>query len=147
MKSWMSSRRRRQRHSVAAGSRVTAVLCVALLHTIALADPPVTGLAAAAYTDAQAARGETLYVDHCAACHRDDLTGLGPSPALAGNGFMARWSQRAAQELFDKLRTTMPQGAPGSLTPAQYADLVAFLLSANGLSASELEFAPPTPVP
>jgi mono/diheme cytochrome c family protein len=115
------------------------LLALGAQFTVALADAPAIGLAAAAYSEAQALRGEAGYMDHCAACHREDLAGLGPWPELAGDNFMARWEQRSVDELLAKVSTTMPQSAPGSLSEAQYLDIVAFLLSANGLPAGNTE--------
>ena len=37
------------------------------------------------YSDAQAARGETIVRNHCAHCHAADLTGM-EGPALSGDG-------------------------------------------------------------
>jgi mono/diheme cytochrome c family protein len=119
---------------------VSGLLVLSVLCAVALADdPPAEGLANAAYTEAQATRGEAGYMEHCAACHRDDLTGLGPAPELAGDAFLGRWEQRSVDELLAKVRTTMPQSAPGSLSEAQYLDIVAFLLAANGLPAGSVE--------
>ena len=35
-------------------------------------------------------------------------------------------------DLFERVRTTMPQNDPGTLSRDQYADVVAFLLKSNG---------------
>jgi hypothetical protein len=45
----------------------------------------------------------------------------------------ATWSGRTAAELFDYLRTTMPDNNPGRLSGRQYADIVAYLLQLNGM--------------
>jgi mono/diheme cytochrome c family protein len=82
------------------------------------------------YADAQAKRGEPVYAENCAACHGPMLGGdIGP--ALAGPRFAARWKDKGVADLFDKIKTTMPASAPGSLTPEQTADVVAFILSTN----------------
>lgn len=82
------------------------------------------------YADAQAKRGETVYADNCAACHGPTLGGdIGP--ALSGPRFATRWKDKSVAELFEKVQTTMPASAPGSLTPEQTADVVAHVLSTN----------------
>jgi mono/diheme cytochrome c family protein len=89
-----------------------------------------TGGGGGLYADAQAKRAEAVYADNCAACHGPMLGGdIGP--ALAGPRFAARWKDKSVAELFDKIQTTMPASAPGSLMPAQTADLVALVLSTN----------------
>ena len=77
------------------------------------------------YTEAQAQRGKPLYAEACAACHAPDLSGFGPIPALAGPAFQTAWP--TAGDLFEKIRTTMPSNAPGSLTDDDVADLLAHI--------------------
>jgi mono/diheme cytochrome c family protein len=81
------------------------------------------------YTADQAKKGEGLYKEQCAACHGDNLEGSGPMPPLAGKDFLANWSGKTLGDLYEKTQTTMPATAPGTLTPEQTADIVAFLLS------------------
>jgi mono/diheme cytochrome c family protein len=81
------------------------------------------------YTAEQAKRGEAVYKEQCAACHGDMLEGSGPMPALAGPDFAKIWSGKTAAELFEKTQSTMPATAPGSLTPEQTADVLAYMFS------------------
>jgi alcohol dehydrogenase (cytochrome c) len=37
------------------------------------------------------------------------------------------------------MRTTMPEDAPGSLPPQQYADVIAYFLKLNGFPEGEVE--------
>lgn len=83
------------------------------------------------YTAEQAKRGAALYTDKCAACHGDNLEGTGPMPPLAGQDFLNNWSGKTVGDLYEKTSTTMPATAPGTLTPAEAADLVAHLLSVS----------------
>ena len=85
--------------------------------------------AAGVYTAAQAARGEQVYVKSCSGCHGADLKGIGVSPPLNGPEFDSYWRGKAVGELFEKVSVTMPKTAPGSLTPAESAEAVAYLLS------------------
>jgi mono/diheme cytochrome c family protein len=89
------------------------------------------------YTEAQANRGESLYVRHCEQCHGSGLDGDTASeiPGLAFDGFMQRWRGRTADDLLLRMERSMPQASPGSLTRAEYADLVAYLFKANGFPA------------
>ena len=93
------------------------------------------------FTEAQAKRGDVLYKEQCATCHGDNLEGSGPMPALAGKDFLASWQGKTVGDLFEKTHTTMPATAPGSLTPAQAADIVAYMLGASRykVGATELE--------
>ena len=83
------------------------------------------------YSEAQAKRGDVLYKEQCATCHGDNLEGSGPMPALAGKDFLASWQGKSVADLFEKTHTTMPATAPGSLTPAQAADIVAYMLASS----------------
>ncbi|HET9269984.1 MAG TPA: cytochrome c [Vicinamibacterales bacterium] len=87
------------------------------------------------YTDEQAARGETLYAERCAKCHGDTLGGQESAPALTGTTFYSNWEGEMLEPLFDRLRTTMPQDKPGSLSRAQNADILAHMLKAGGYPA------------
>src|SRR5213593_4207501 len=74
------------------------------------------------YTEAQAQRGETLYQEHCAACHGPDMAGGEMAPGLAGGEFSANWNDLTLGQLFERMRTSMPQNNPGSLSRQQDAD-------------------------
>ena len=84
---------------------------------------------AGVYTAEQATKGEALYKEMCAACHGDNLEGSGPMPPLAGKDFLANWGGKTLGDLYEKTQTTMPATAPGTLSPEQTADIVAFMLS------------------
>ena len=81
------------------------------------------------YTVDQAKKGEATYKEQCAACHGDNLEGSGPMPPLAGKDFLANWQGKAVADVYDKTQTSMPATAPGSLSPEQAADVVAYMLS------------------
>ena len=86
------------------------------------------------YSDAQAKKGEGLYTEQCAACHGGDLSG-GGAPALAGGDFLGFWDKTPMADLVEKIQSSMPASAPGSLTRAQAADISAFILKANKFPA------------
>jgi quinohemoprotein ethanol dehydrogenase len=91
------------------------------------------------YSDVQAARGKAQYLRNCAACHMVDLSGSAEARPLSGSSFRQAWSGRSVQELFSVISTTMPQGSPGSLPSAMYADITAYIFKANGLPSSSTE--------
>lgn len=93
------------------------------------------------YTEAQARRGEPLYVAECAECHGDDLVGLDMAPALVGEEFLYTWHGLALGDLFERLRISMPQAAPNSVSRSDKADILAYMLEANGLPPGEAELA------
>jgi len=106
---------------------------------------PASGAAGAAkttkdsvYSDAQATRGDALYQEQCAACHAEDLSG-GGAPALAGDDFIGFWDMTPVSDLVEKIVSSMPASAPGSLTREQGADITAFMLRANKFPAGEAD--------
>jgi cytochrome c5 len=80
------------------------------------------------YTTAQAARGAKLFESHCVMCHREPG---GTAPVLAGERFTKSFSDATLQTVFTTVKTTMPRNAPGSLSDAEYVDLVTHLLKIN----------------
>lgn len=80
------------------------------------------------FTAEQARRGEALYKTHCASCHGDNLAGVESAPQLVGDIFNANWEGVPLNELFERMRMTMPQTKPGSLSRAQNADILAYVL-------------------
>jgi alcohol dehydrogenase (cytochrome c) len=97
---------------------------------------PATAAAADTYTLDQVARGAPLYAAHCASCHGAKLEG-GAGPALVGKAFAEGWSQasRTVDDLFYVMRTSMPRPDVGSLAEGEYLDVLAFMLSRNGVPA------------
>lgn len=91
------------------------------------------------YTAAQARRGEALYTTHCGGCHGAALTGLEAAPALVGDTFNATWEGAPLADLFERIRATMPQTRPGSLTRTQNADVLAYILQVAKYPAGERE--------
>jgi mono/diheme cytochrome c family protein len=91
------------------------------------------------YTDDQATRGQRVYEQECAQCHLDDLLGDGIAPALIGSSFFFRWSDLSVGDMYVAIRTTMPQGAPASLSPAAYADISTYLLQMNKVPSGDTE--------
>jgi cytochrome c5 len=83
------------------------------------------------YTEAQAARGQIQYEATCRSCHRE-----GPRKDEA---FMRDWQGTNLDGLFSQVKTTMPAGAPASLSDQAYLDLVAYMLQVNAFPAGTSE--------
>jgi S-disulfanyl-L-cysteine oxidoreductase SoxD len=91
------------------------------------------------YTAAQATRGEAVYGQKCTSCHGADLAGDGQASPLAGKDFHTSWSDQTLNDLFERIRATMPADAPGSLKPEEVADVIAYILNKNDMAAGETE--------
>ena len=117
-------------------NRVFLALCFVLGASSAAAEEGV-------YSSAQAARGEETYQQFCSACHGARLQGA-PAAPLTGESFRARWEdgKHTLDDLYYIIRSLMPNNSPGSLSKAQYADVVAFILKINNYPAGEQELVP-----
>jgi len=91
------------------------------------------------YTEVQADRGEREYGRTCSHCHGLSLEGDGARevPALVQDTFTRHWKGRTVQALFDTLMRSMPADDRGSMTPRMTADMIAYLLRANGAPAGD----------
>ncbi len=83
------------------------------------------------FTAAQASRGERTFSDVCAACH--------DTGEFSGGRFRISWVGRPVGELFETISTLMPEADPGSLSPAEYAAIVAYLLQVNNYPAGDTD--------
>ena len=90
------------------------------------------------YSAAQANQGKTVYVEQCASCH-GTMESVTPdmAPLLNDTGFQNLWRDRSLARLFSRIQETMPQDKPGTLSPEQTADIIAYILSANQLPAGD----------
>ncbi len=88
------------------------------------------------YVKSQAQAGQQTFIETCAICHGDHLQGKA-GPALAGKQFLsvAQFQKVTAYYFFHFMSKHMPLNAPGSLTKAQYLDLMAYLLEMNGYAS------------
>ena len=89
------------------------------------------------YSPEQAARGEKLYRQACGRCHGDDLAGIESAPALTGSSFAATWEGVPLADLVERMRVSMPQDAPGSLSRAENTDILAHMLQISGFPPGE----------
>ena len=94
---------------------------------------PVTSMDAlpGPFTAEQAARGEATFQDACSRCHEVSR--------FSTETFLRAWTRAPLNQLYGFISTRMPQGAPGSLSRPQYAEVVAYLLALNGIPAGDVE--------
>ena len=122
-----------------AASALIPFAAVFVLHTAVHAQPPTKSIWDGIYTEEQSTRGKALYSQECASCHGGELTGGEMAPPLAGGEFMAGWDGLTVGDLFERVRISMPQNAPGSLSGQQNADILAFVFNANKFPAGMTE--------
>jgi mono/diheme cytochrome c family protein len=89
------------------------------------------------YTEEQAQRGEPLYGKLCGNCHGPELVGTDKVPPLIGTAFEGNWNDHKMGELSERIRMTMPVDNPASMTRAQNADVLAFMLRKAGAPAGQ----------
>jgi len=80
------------------------------------------------YTAEQARRGGPLYAQHCSSCHGTTFEGGEMAPPLAGGTFNANWNGLSLGDLVERIRISMPQNSPNSLSRQQYVDILAAML-------------------
>ncbi len=107
-----------------------SIKCIVMALAVVCAAP---ALAAGSFTSAQADQGHQLFNDHCAECHRPDLTGaLGP--ALKGSDFAKKWGGKPVEDFYQFEHANMPANAPGSLPKDQMLAITAYILKQNGMT-------------
>jgi len=93
------------------------------------------------YTMAQAEQGAQIFASKCVSCHGANMQGVA-APSVAGNDFLTTaahngWTLAIIRYLVFKL---MPLNASGSLSPDQYANVMAYLLASNCYPAGTMPF-------
>ncbi|MYH31993.1 MAG: c-type cytochrome [Acidobacteria bacterium] len=91
------------------------------------------------FSSAQASRGQRVYDQNCASCHGQRLRGGEMAPSLAGADFIVWWTEVRVGDLFNRIKLTMPEDAPGRLSDQEYTDVVAYLLDRSDYPAGENE--------
>ena len=115
---------------------VAGVLTIGLSYSVARAQDKTVW--DGVYTEAQATRGEALWGEKCAKCHGPDMNG-GDAPGLVGSEFGGNWDDLPLGDLADRVRISMPQDNPQSLTREQAADLIALILKSNNVPAGKTD--------
>lgn len=91
------------------------------------------------YTAEQAARGENLYEGLCVPCHGKQWSAAATTPGSTGDDFLAKYDGKTVSTLFNKILNTMPGSDPGTLIPAEVADLIAYLAASSKVPAGQTE--------
>jgi alcohol dehydrogenase (cytochrome c) len=133
----MIKNRKTSMRAIAAAVTLAAVGAAALWTWAAVAQ---TGAAPGPFTDAQAQAGKSVYDGKCAICHDAG----GETIKLVGPAFTGRWNTRGTKDLYARIKTTMPFSNPGSLSDAETAQVVAYILKSNGATAGAADFTPST---
>ena len=92
-----------------------------------------------AYTEEQAKRGEALYGQYCVSCHGPTLMGTEMAPPLTGAAFNSNWNDLTVNDLFEKIRGSMPGDDPGKLSRQENAAVLAYILSVAKYPAGKTE--------
>lgn len=99
------------------------------------------------YTEAQAERGRGIYLEHCVKCHGPSLMGGGAGAGpLQGAVFSSNWNGVPLGAMLDRVRTTMPQDKPMTLSRQQIADVLAYVFSVNKFPPGKTELSRQTEI-
>lgn len=113
--------------SVLAAARITAQQPVAPGYALRNGQDTVP-----VYSDSQATAGQGVWTKTCSECHETkDVTGA---------DFRTKWAGQPVFTLFEQIRTTMPDGNPGSLPKEDYAAAMAYIFKLNGLTPGTAPF-------
>ena len=91
------------------------------------------------YTEEQAKRGEAVSNKLCTSCHGPELSGGEAGPTLVGLEFLGNWNKLTVADFYDRVHTTMPADAPGTMTPQQTTDVTAYVFKLNKFPAGKTE--------
>jgi mono/diheme cytochrome c family protein len=97
--------------------------------------------ARASYTTAQADSGSVAFLQLCSGCHAEDLSGAGDAPPLKGAPFAYNWDGKFANALVSFIKMNEPRPDLGTLGDATVLQVIAYVLSVNGVPAGAEPFA------
>jgi mono/diheme cytochrome c family protein len=139
----MMSGHRKWMHAVGAAAVVFAISAASAITSSAQAPAAANGSSvwAGVYTDDQSKRGEAFAGKLCTSCHGPALEGGEAGPALVGLEFLSNWNSLSLADLYDRVNSTMPADAPGTLTPQQTSDVMSYVLKLNKYPAGQAELA------
>ncbi len=90
---------------------------------------PERPLTSGVYSAKQSERGEGVYKTVCQSCHAKS--------EYTGDKFKTAWVSKSVFDVFNQIRTEMPEDNPGSLERQQYIDVVAYIFSLNAYPTGE----------
>ena len=127
--------KRHERIPSLAGCLAATLLILAAVHRGSANPPqdarPEVSTMTGVFTNAQAARGEETYMTICVGCH--------PAGTYTGKTFNTSWGNRPLSDLFSIIKNTMPKVDPGTLSPGETAQVIAYILKSNGVPAGRAE--------
>lgn len=91
------------------------------------------------FTEEQAERGKPVFDTSCGICHGGNMRGTPGAPGLIGPRFTINWGGETVGAYFTYVKEFMPAGNPGTLTDAQYADVISYIFQTGGFPAGEEE--------
>ena len=100
-----------------------------------LALPEIVTAQTVTFSEAQVQEGKQVYDLNCASCHGVNLEGAAVIPALSDATFASKWSE-APLEQFARDLQRMPPGNQGAISEGNYRQLVAYILSNNGVAST-----------
>jgi mono/diheme cytochrome c family protein len=92
---------------------------------------PRTTIWDSVYTAEQATRGERTAYVNCFSCHT--------AADWTSSHFLDPTSDQRLGDLFQMISRQMPMDSPGKLSPAEYADVIAYMLKLQGAPPGEKE--------
>jgi mono/diheme cytochrome c family protein len=106
-----------------------SLLVLAMVVPQAHAQAGATATRDGVYSQAQADRGQAVFVNVCASCHtRSQFT---------DGTWHRKWEGQTVFDVLESIRTTMPNDNPSGLSDREYVDVIAYLLKQNGYPAGE----------
>jgi mono/diheme cytochrome c family protein len=116
-------------------------LAILLIATAALAaaDETTRSVWDGVYTEAQAKRGAVVYQRSCVSCHGPTLEGIETAGPLVGARFTSNWNGVTVGDMAERVRISMPNDRPGTLTRQEVADVLAYVFSVNRFPAGKAE--------
>lgn len=89
------------------------------------------------FTNDQVTQGNDIYVQHCQVCHGTNLDNGQFATPIKGFFFEMKWGGKTLGELARFTWEEMPEGNGKLLRVEEYIATVAFILSKNGIEASD----------
>jgi S-disulfanyl-L-cysteine oxidoreductase SoxD len=113
------------------GGAATVALLLAISASRLAAEEPVSRTTRdRIYTTEQADRGKEVYKRACSQCHALDF--------YKGDAIKP-WEDGTLEGMYDVVANLMPKDNPASLKRKEYVDVLAYILSLNGMPAGETE--------
>ena len=113
--------------------RSTPAAVYALRQKLFAFSQPAVAATPLSFTEQQVTQGKAAYQQNCMDCHGSALDNgeFGGAP-LKGAYFRNKWGNGSVANLYAYTKAKMPPDRPGTFSDKVYADLVSYILQANG---------------